>query len=98
MSSKSIILSLALFSVGSQATELTALQDEQALNPDNIVFLQQNWNDEDRQWFYHVNQGSSLLTYDLFVRLEQHDNRELLREPGQRRADLRGLPYPAYPL
>lgn len=64
-----------------QAGELSALQDEQALDPDNVIFLEQNWNDEDRQWFYHLNQGSSLLTYDLFVHLEQHDNGELLRDP-----------------
>ncbi len=64
-----------------QAGELSALQDEQALDPDNVIFLEQNWDDEDRQWFYHLNQGSSLLTYDLFVHLEQHDNGELLRDP-----------------
>ena len=78
---KSIILALALFSAGSQAAELTALQDEEALNPDNVIFLEQNWDDADRQWFYHVNQGSSLLTYDLFLHLEQHDNGELLSDP-----------------
>ena len=64
-----------------QAFELTALQDEQALNPDNVIFLEQNWDEEERQWFYHLNQGSNLLSYDLFLRLERHDSRELLREP-----------------
>ena len=64
-----------------QATELISLQDEEALNPENIVYLEQNWDDEDRQWFYHINQGSSLLSYELFSRLEQHDNPELLSDP-----------------
>ena len=74
-------LALVLFNVPTQARELTALQDEEALNPDNIIYLEQNWDAEDRQWFYHLNQGSNLLNYDLFVRLEQHDNEALLSAP-----------------
>ena len=76
-----LLLALVLFNVPAQARELTALQDEEALSPDNIIFLEQNWDDEDRQWFYHLNQGSNLLTYDLFVGLEQHDNEALLSAP-----------------
>jgi len=64
-----------------QAGERVALQDEQALNPDNILYLEQNWDDNDRQWFYHLNQGSRLVSYELFIRLEQHDNEELLSDP-----------------
>ena len=76
-----LLLALVLSGGPAPARELTALQDEEALNPDNIIFLEQNWDDDDRQWFYHLNQGSSLLTYDLFVRLEQHDNEVLLSAP-----------------
>ncbi len=64
-----------------QAAVSTALQDEEALDPANILYLDQNWDEEDRQWFYHMNQGSALLSYDLFIRLEQHDSEELLRAP-----------------
>ena len=64
-----------------QATELTALQDKEALNPGNIIYLEQNWDAADRQWFYHVNQGSSLISHELFIRLEQHDNTALLSDP-----------------
>ena len=78
---QSMFLALSLLSVWVKAAEPVALQDEEALDPDNIVYLEQNWDDEDRQWFYHVNQGSGLIAYDLFIRLEQHDNRELLRSP-----------------
>ena len=78
---KSILLALSLFGSAALAAGLTGLQDEQALNPDNVIFLEQNWDEADRQWFYHLNQGSSLLSYDLFLRLERHDSRELLREP-----------------
>ncbi len=75
-----LTLSLALCS-RLQAAGLTALQDIEALNHDNIIYLEQNWDDEDRQWFYYVNQGSGLLSYDLFICLEQHDNGGLLRTP-----------------
>ena len=78
---QSMFLALSLSSVGAQAVESTALQDEEALHPGNIIYLEQNWDDEDRQWFYHIDQGSSLLSYDLFINLEQHDNGELLRSP-----------------
>ena len=74
------ILLLSLFG-HIQAAELTALQDKEALNPGNIIYLEQNWDDADRQWFYHINQGSSLLSYELFIRLERHDNGELLSDP-----------------
>ena len=79
--SQSLILALSLFSVGAQAERLTGLQDAAALDPGNIIYLEQNWDDADRQWFYHINQGSNLLSYDLFVRLEQHDNTVLLSDP-----------------
>ena len=81
VSLKSIILALSLFGVGAQAVALTVLQDEAALHPDNIIFLEQNWDAADRQWFYHLDQGSSLLSYDLFLRLERHDSEELLSDP-----------------
>ena len=77
----SIILASFLLSAGAHTAPLTALQDEAALNPDNIIYLQQNWDAADRQWFYHLNQGSGLLSYDLFVRLEQHDSEALLSDP-----------------
>lgn len=34
------------------------------------VFLPQNWSAHDRSWFYHVNQGSQLINYRLFLHLE----------------------------
>ena len=78
---QSMFLALSLSGAGALAVESTALQDEEALHPGNIIYLEQNWDDEDRQWFYHIDQGSSLLSYDLFINLEQHDNGELLRSP-----------------
>lgn len=47
-----------------------------------VAYLEQNWSEADRQWFYYVNQGSRLLSYDIFIRLERHDGRELLASPA----------------
>ena len=57
------------------------VRDPAALMPDRTVFLAQNWNDRERQWFYHTSQGSRLMPYDIFINLEQADSRELLRAP-----------------
>ena len=35
-----------------------------------VVFLEQNWGERERRWFYHFNQGSRLLDYRLFLHLE----------------------------
>jgi len=34
----------------------------------------QGWSEKDRQWFYHVTQGSQLIPYQWFLALEQPDN------------------------
>jgi hypothetical protein len=42
-------------------------------------YLEQNWTDEEREYFYFANQGSRLLPYDFFLYLEQADNTGLFR-------------------
>ena len=82
MESLLMAVTLALYFCGAvRAEELTALQDEEALHPANVIYLEQNWDNEDREWFYYVNQGSALVSYDIFINLEQHDNMGLLRDP-----------------
>lgn len=39
-----------------------------------LVYLDQGWNPVETLWFYHADQGSTLLPYDTLVRLEQADN------------------------
>jgi len=46
----------------------------------NPLFLEQNWDDDDREYFYFTDQGSRLIPYDLFLNLEQADSDELLRD------------------
>lgn len=57
------------------------VRDPAALNPEAIVFLEQNWDARQRQWFYHADQGSRLMAYDIFIALEQADNEQLLHTP-----------------
>jgi cytochrome c5 len=37
----------------------------------SVVYLDQNWSDEDRRWFYHASQGTRLMPYAWFLALEQ---------------------------
>lgn len=61
--------------------EKQAIQDPGAINEDKIIYLQQNWNDRDRQFFYFTDQGSRFMPYDIFISLEQSDNQKLFRDP-----------------
>lgn len=44
-----------------------------------ISYLEQNWSNEDREFFYFTDQGSRLIPYDYFLNLEQANNKQLLR-------------------
>ncbi len=72
--SKNILLILFplisfLLSQGTYAEDKPAILDPGALNLDKIIYLEQNWTDEDRQYFYFTDQGSRLLPYDFFLNL-----------------------------
>ena len=56
------------------------IQDKQALALDKLVYLEQNWNDADREWFYFIDQGTRLIPYRIFINLEQADNNNLLSD------------------
>jgi hypothetical protein len=51
-----------------------------------VKTLEQNWRDDLSNWFYNVPQGSRLLPYDWFLRLEQANSQELFRDPNHMRA------------
>jgi len=44
-----------------------------------IIYLDQNWGPADSLWFYNTTQGSDLLPYNLFLHLEQANNKALFR-------------------
>src|SRR4029079_268348 len=50
-----------------------------AQSPPAPVFLNQAWSQDDREWYYNFDQGSSVLSYDIFLHLEQADSQELFR-------------------
>ncbi len=57
------------------------VQDPAALNVDEIIYLDQNWDEDDREWFYNIDQGSRVIPYRIFINLEQVGNQKLLRDP-----------------
>jgi hypothetical protein len=46
---------------------------------DNVVYLNQAWSQDDREWFYHFSQGSAVLSYDIFLNLEVPGGQDLFR-------------------
>lgn len=75
-------LSLACMVFFTSNLSAESLFDPAALQAKNIVYLEQNWTKEDRQYFYYTDQGSRLLPYDIFLNLEQADSEELFRSPA----------------
>lgn len=45
----------------------------------DVVLLEQGWNVHERRWFHHVNQGSRLLPYAVFLALPDADGQGLFR-------------------
>lgn len=50
-----------------------------AADTGNVRYLEQNWSDEQRDYFYFADQGSRLIPYDFFLHLEQADSEQLFR-------------------
>jgi len=46
---------------------------------EKVVYLEQNWDMTDSLWFYNTTQGSNLIEYDLFLHIEQAENRQAFR-------------------
>lgn len=71
------IVCLILFHTSSFASEV---QDKGAMNLDELIYLEQNWSEKDREWFYFIDQGSRLMPYRIFINLEQAENEILLSD------------------
>jgi hypothetical protein len=52
---------------------------QQASPADPVIYLNQAWSQEDREWYYQFSQGSSILPYDIFLNLEVAGGQELFR-------------------
>lgn len=44
-----------------------------------VIYLNQAWSQDDRDWYYHFSQGSVVLSYDIFLNLEVAGGQELFR-------------------
>jgi len=44
-----------------------------------VIHLNQAWSQDDRDWYYHFSQGSTVISYDIFLNLEVADSQELFR-------------------
>ena len=44
-----------------------------------VIFLDQAWSQGDREWYYQFSQGSSVISYDIFLNLEVAGSQELFR-------------------
>ncbi len=77
-----LILFISPFIVAGVYAEVKpAILDPDALNPNKIIYLDQNWTDEDREYFYFTDQGSRLLPYEFFLNLEHADSNKRLSSP-----------------
>ena len=68
-----ILLAIVVFYISSHSEQHDSYQDPA------ISYLEQNWSNEERNYFYFADQGSRLMPYDYFLNLEQADNTTLLR-------------------
>jgi hypothetical protein len=46
---------------------------------DGVIYLNQAWSQDDREWYYNFSQGSAVLSYDIFLNLEVAGGQELFR-------------------
>jgi hypothetical protein len=63
------------------ATTLTAVTPipARAQTSDNVIYLNQAWSQNDREWYWHFSQGSAFLAYDIFLNLEVAGSQDFFR-------------------
>ncbi|MFW5431199.1 MAG: di-heme-cytochrome C peroxidase, partial [Methylophilaceae bacterium] len=72
---KQIMLFTTLAGVLALATQAVVFADKSQ----QVTYLEQNWTEKDREYFYFADQGSRLIPYDYFLHLEQADSIKLFR-------------------
>jgi mono/diheme cytochrome c family protein len=60
---------------------LVLVKDAYGDGAEKLVYLDQGWSPPETLWYYHADQGSTLLSYDLFIHLEQADSPRPFIEP-----------------
>jgi len=67
----------------SMAVPVSAQQGSPA---EPVIYLNQAWSQEDRDWYYNFSQGSAIISYDIFLNLEVARGQELFRSDANSRA------------
>ena len=76
----STIISVTLSLPVACAIGLSQFEPAAAQSPsDPVIYLNQAWSQEDREWYWHFSQGSAVLSYDIFLNLEAADSQDLFR-------------------
>jgi RoxA-like, cytochrome c-like len=77
---KNNLVCASLLSLGSLlAAPAIAQQPPSPAGTQPVIYLDQAWSQEDREWYYNFSQGSAVLSYDIFLNLEVADGRDLFR-------------------
>lgn len=63
------------------AANISLPTSAKAQTPSNhsVIYLNQGWSQNDREWYYNFSQGSAILSYDIFLNLEIANDQELFR-------------------
>ena len=70
----------SLLSVGSfLAAPAMAQQAPPPAASQPVIYLNQAWSQEDREWYYQFSQGSAVIPYDIFLNLEVAGGQDLFR-------------------
>jgi hypothetical protein len=73
---RNALTSVMLILIPAAALPATAMA-EVASEP--VIYLNQAWSQDDREWYYHFSQGSAALSYEVFLNLEVADGQDLFR-------------------
>jgi hypothetical protein len=84
-----------IIGVGCQAAQAQNALESQApsVSAEMPTLLSQGWTQEEREAFWFTNQGSRILSYDIFVSLEQAGSEELFRAASNMES-FRYIPQP----
>jgi hypothetical protein len=72
---------LCLLGLGSfLAAPANAQQPSSPAGTNRVIYLNQAWLQDDREWYYHFSQGSAApVSYEIFLNLEAADSQQLFR-------------------
>lgn len=76
---KSAMRKLSIGSMLVLSVAMPTSAQQSAAPVESVIYLNQAWSQEDREWYYNFSQGSSVLPYEIFMNLEVAGGQELFR-------------------